>query len=213
VERAHGLPRAAGTAPPRREPRAVRRQGAVRPLPSAGMRASDLVERIPLVTKDTDAVEAARALAEHRLTGLVVADDGGLPVAVLAGTEVLRLVVPEYVLTNPALAHVYDEAGSDELVARLRERTVGQLLERRPDAARPLPVVNHDDTLIEIAALMCDDRITVVVVKDRGDGTYLGVVTLSRLAAALLTTLGEGGAGVQKRLDVDVLPADGSGTE
>lgn len=171
------------------------------------MRASDLVERIPLVTKDTDAVEAARALAEHRLTGLVVADADGRPVAVVPGTEVLRLVVPRYVLDNPALAHVYDEAGSDELVTRLRERTVGQLLALAPDAARPLPAVHHDDTLLEIAALMCDERVSVVVVTDRRDGSYLGVVTLSRLAAALLTTLGEGGAAVQRRLDVDVLPA------
>ena len=170
------------------------------------MRASDLVERIPLVTKDTDAVEAARALAEHRLTGLVVADAAGLPVAVLAGTEVLRLVVPEYVLTNPALAHVYDESGSDEVLAALRARTIGRLLDARPDAVRRIPAVNPDDTLIEIAALMCEERVTVVVVRDPRSGEYHGVVTLSRLAAALLTTLGEGGHGVQQRLEVDVLP-------
>lgn len=167
------------------------------------MRASDLVERIPLVHADTDAVEAARALAEHRLTGLVVADEAGRPVAVVSGPEVLRLVVPEYVLSNPALAHVYDEAGSDELVARLRERTVGRLLERRPEAARPLPAVNPDDTLIEIAALMCEERVPVVVVRDRETGEFHGVVTLSRLAAAILVTLGEADDGVTRRLDDD----------
>ncbi|MFN0282716.1 MAG: CBS domain-containing protein [Kineosporiaceae bacterium] len=175
------------------------------------MRAADLVERVPLVTAGTDAVTAARVLAEHRLTGLVVADDDGVPVAVLGGPDVLRLVVPEYVLTNPALAHVYDEEGSEEVVARLRERTLDDLLRSRPHAARPLPSVAPDDTLIEIASLMCEEQATIVIVRERHGGAFLGVVTLSRLAAALLTTLGEGTDAVQARLDVDVLPHDASG--
>jgi CBS domain-containing protein len=177
------------------------------------MRAADLVERVPLVTADTDAVAAARVLAEHRLTGLVVADDAGVPVAVLGGPDVLRLVVPEYVLSNPALAHVYDEAGSEEVVARLRERTLGDLLRSRPDAARPLPSVAPEDTLIEIASLMCEEHATIVIVRERHGGAYHGVVTLSRLAAAILTTLGEGGGAVQDRLDVDVLPPGTDSTD
>jgi CBS domain-containing protein len=177
------------------------------------MRAADLVERIPLVRADTDVVAAARVLAEHRLTALVVADDAGVPTAVIRGPDVLRLVVPEYVLSNPTLAHVYDEAGSEEVVARLRERTLRDLLESRPHAARPLSSVAPEDTLIEIAVLMCEESSTIVIVRDRGPGdrgqggAYRGVITLSRLAAAILTTLGEGGGAIQDRLDVDVLPS------
>ena len=36
------------------------------------MRAADLAEGFPVVTVDSDALDAARLLAEHRLPGIVV---------------------------------------------------------------------------------------------------------------------------------------------
>ena len=164
------------------------------------MRAADLAQHVPLVTRDTSAVDAARVLTE--LTelgggGLVVADDAGVPVALLAGTDLLRLVVPRYVLDDPRLAHVYDEAGAAELVSRLDGHRLGEILDGEDVATRKLPSVLPEDTLVEIAALMCGSRTPVVLVRDRA-GTYHGVVTLARLTAVMLelagATDGPGGA-------------------
>jgi CBS domain-containing protein len=163
------------------------------------MRAQDLAERLPLVTRDTDAVTASQVLAEHRLAGLVVADDRGLPVAVVSGTQILRLVVPHYVLDDPALAHVYDEAGSAEIVAHLREHKIGDLLDDGKVRPKPVPSVLPDDTLIEIATLMCSQGTPVVLVRSK-DGTYHGVITLSRLTAAILATIGASDEGVEQAL-------------
>jgi CBS domain-containing protein len=149
------------------------------------MRASDLARQLPFVTRDTDAETAAQILADHGAVGLVIADAGGTPQAVLPGTQALRLVVPPYVLSDPRLAHVYDEGGAAELLAQLSERTVGDLLEDEDVKLRPVPNVLPEDTLMEVAALMCRERTPVVLVRGR-DGAGHGVVTLADLMNAIL---------------------------
>jgi hypothetical protein len=47
------------------------------------MRAEDIAEDFPIVPIDSDAVEAARMIAEHSLPGLLVTDTSGKPYAVL----------------------------------------------------------------------------------------------------------------------------------
>ena len=41
----------------------------------ADMHAEDMAEDFPVVTIDTNALDAARMLAEHRLPGIIVTDD------------------------------------------------------------------------------------------------------------------------------------------
>jgi CBS domain-containing protein len=167
------------------------------------MQAEDLVEQVPLVRRETGALEAARIVAALRVGGIVVADDSGEPVAVIAGLDLLRLVVPPYVRENVALAHVYDEAGADEVCAGLREHTVGDLLD--DDGSRPakLPQVAPEDTLVEIATVMLRERVSVVVVRP-ARGAPSGVVTLARVLAAVLAAAGEAGPGVRETLARDL---------
>ncbi|MGH3525588.1 MAG: CBS domain-containing protein, partial [Mycobacterium sp.] len=54
------------------------------------MRAEDIAEDFPVVTVDSDALDAARMLAEHRLPGIVVTDASGKPYAVLPASQVVR---------------------------------------------------------------------------------------------------------------------------
>ena len=68
------------------------------------MLAARLARHYPTVTMDTDALEAARILADARLPGLIVLDDAGQPYTVLPGSQVLRFIVPSYVQDDPALA-------------------------------------------------------------------------------------------------------------
>jgi CBS domain-containing protein len=148
------------------------------------VRASDLAQPIPTVTRTTPALEAARLIAQHGLSGLVVADETGVPVAVIPGTQVLKLVVPRFVREDASLAHVYDEAGADEVCAVLRDKTVAALLDSDEIETRELPSVLPEDTLIEIAAVMIEAHSPLVVVRDRR-GTYSGAITFSATMAAI----------------------------
>ena len=79
------------------------------------MRAVDLAEQVPVSRRETTGAEAARVIAEIGRPGLVVADDQDVPIAVIPGSQLLTLVLPQYVRDEPNLSHAYDEQGADEL--------------------------------------------------------------------------------------------------
>jgi predicted transcriptional regulator len=135
-----------------------------------------MAEEFPVISLDSDAAEAARLLATHRLPGLIVTDERGKPVAILPGSQVVRFLVPMYVQDDPSLARVVDESLADRVADKLAGTTVRKLL---PDRAPELPVVNADDTMLEIAAVMARLRCPLVAVVD-GD-RVIGAITASRL--------------------------------
>jgi len=148
------------------------------------MRARDLATEVPTVTADTNALAAARLLSRERLPGLIVIDDARHPFTVLPGSQVLRYLVPQYVQDEPPLARAYDEKASDELCAKLTTSTVGDLLPAKPDLDE-LPVVDHDATTIEVAAVMARTHTPLVAVVD-DDGRLVGGVTVRQLLNRLL---------------------------
>jgi CBS domain-containing protein len=79
------------------------------------MRADDMQVSLPVVRRETTAVEAGRLIADSGLVGLVVANRQGVPAAIISAVDVLRLMVPGYLLDDVSLAGVFDEAGSGEL--------------------------------------------------------------------------------------------------
>lgn len=139
------------------------------------MRAAELAEPYPLVDLDSDALEAVRTMARDRRPGLVVTDRGR-PHSVIAGSQVVRFIVPDYVQADPSLARVVDEPAADRIAARLRGRTVRELLPAKPTR---LPSVEVDDTVLELAALMARERTPIVAVLRAGE--IVGVVTAARL--------------------------------
>jgi CBS domain-containing protein len=147
------------------------------------MHAEDMAEEFPVVTVETDALEAARTLAEHRLPGIVVTDAKGKPYAVLPASQVVRFIVPRYVQDDPALAGVLDEPDADRVADRLRGKKVRDVL---PEHLIDLPTANADDTIIEVAAMMARMRSPLIAVVK--DGALQGVITASRLLAAALRT-------------------------
>ena len=96
------------------------------------MRAEDLDEQFPIVTVDSDALDAARMIAEHHLPGLVVTDTSGKPHAVLLASEMLRFVLPRYVQDDLALAGVLGDAIADHATQNLAGKTVGDVLPKHP---------------------------------------------------------------------------------
>ncbi len=145
------------------------------------MLARDLAQPFPVVRPDTNALAAARLLAEHRLPGLIVVDEADRPQTVLPGSQVLRFLLPAYVQRDPSLARAYDERTADRLGARLAEHTVRELL---PRERATLPVVGGGATAVEVAAVMARLHSPVVAVLE--SDRLLGAITVSGLLTLLL---------------------------
>jgi CBS domain-containing protein len=145
------------------------------------MHAEQMTEDFPVVSIDSNALDAARMLAEHRLPGIVVVDASGKPYAVLPASQVVRFIVPQYVQDDPALAGVLDESMADRVSEKLASKTVRDVL---PEHLLNVPSAHADDTIIEVAALMARLRSPLIAVMK--DGEMHGVITASRLLAAAL---------------------------
>jgi CBS domain-containing protein len=145
------------------------------------MRAEDIAEDLPTMAIDTDAVEAARLIAEHSLPGLVVTDTSGKPYGVLPAFEVVRFILPRYVQDDLALAGVLGDSTPDEATRNLAGKTVGDLL---PDYLRNIPSAGARDTVIKVAAKLAELRSPLIAVTK--NGKLHGVITASRLLAAAL---------------------------
>jgi CBS domain-containing protein len=135
-----------------------------------------MAQEFPTTSLDSDALEAARLLASRHLPGLVVTDERGRPHSVLGASQVVRFLVPTYVQDDPSLAAVVDEPLADQVADKLVGSRVRSLLPTKPTH---LPVVEADDTLLEVAAVMASMRSPLVAVVD-GE-TILGVITAGRL--------------------------------
>lgn len=146
-----------------------------------GVRAEEITEEFPVVAVDSNALEAARLLAERRLPGIVVTDGSGRPQAVLPASQVVRFIVPGYIQDDPSLAGVLSEAMADRAAEKLSARTVRDML---PEHLPEVPVAGVDETVIEVASTMARLRSPLVAVVK--DGRLHGVITASRLLATAL---------------------------
>jgi CBS domain-containing protein len=147
-----------------------------------GVRAEELDEDFPVVNIDSNALEAVRLLAEHRLNGLVVVTNTSeAPYAVLPASQVVRFIVPPYVQEDPGLAGVLSESMADHAAEKLGNKTIRDVL---PKQRQHVPVADADDTIIEVAEVMARLRSPLVAVVK--DGRLHGVITASRLLAAAL---------------------------
>ncbi|HEY5839942.1 MAG TPA: CBS domain-containing protein [Mycobacterium sp.] len=140
------------------------------------MHAEQMAEDAPSVDLNSNALEAVQLLAEQRLPALVVTDLDGSPHSILPASQVVRFLVPSYVQDDPSLARVMNESMADRAGDKLGGKRVRDLL---PQERRELPAVNHDDTIIEVAAIMARLRCPLAAVIK--DGRMIGVISASRL--------------------------------
>lgn len=140
-----------------------------------------MAEDFPVVDVDSDVGQAARLLAESRLPGLVVTDRNCRPLCILPASEVVRFLVPSYVQDDPLLAGVIDESMADRVADGLGGKAVRDVL---PPKAPELAVVNGDDTIMEVAAVMARLHCPLAAVMS-GD-RLVGVITASRLLQVAL---------------------------
>ncbi|MFK0222314.1 CBS domain-containing protein [Streptomyces vinaceus] len=154
------------------------------------MPARDLAEPYPHVTTDGRAVDAVRMVAEWNLPALLVLDADGTPYAVVPGSQLVRQLVPEYVMEDPLLAAVIDERHADALAEDLAGKTVAEWLPRRTFKPQ---YVGPDAGTLQIAAVMARTHVPLVAVLEReGEGSRLvGVVSAARLMRHLLEVGGQ----------------------
>jgi CBS domain-containing protein len=101
-------------------------------------------------------------LAEHRLNGLVVVTNTSeTPYAILPASQVVRFIVPGYVQDDPRLAGVFTESMADHAAEKLGGKTIRDVL---PKQRLYVPVVDADDTIMEVAELMARVRSPLVAV-------------------------------------------------
>jgi CBS domain-containing protein len=82
---------------------------------------------------------------------------------------------------DPGLAGVFTESMADQAAEKLDGKTIRDLL---PKQRQYVPVVDADDTIIEVAELMARVRCPLVAVVKKK--RWHGVITASRLLAAAL---------------------------
>ncbi|WP_416956772.1 CBS domain-containing protein [Streptomyces sp. Agncl-13] len=149
------------------------------------MRARDLAVEYETVGVGDDAMDAARLMAEQRLPALLVVDEQGAPKAILPASQMVKILVPAYVVEDPTLAAVVDERHADRLCEALAGRKVRDCLSK---STPPPAVAAPDDTALEVAAQMAQVRspLVAVVEKDGAGVRLLGVITASHLLERLL---------------------------
>lgn len=154
------------------------------------MIARDLAEPYPHVTTDDPAVDAVRLLAEHDLAALLVLDSDGTPYAVVPGSQLVRQLVPEYVMEDLLLAAVIDDRYADGLTEDLAGKSVAEWIPRR--TFKPA-FVGPEAGALQIAALMARSHVPLVAVVDRDDDgrRLVGVVSAASLMRHLLDVGGK----------------------
>ncbi|WP_235206524.1 CBS domain-containing protein [Actinomadura welshii] len=140
------------------------------------------------MTRDDSIAHAIQVMALGRLPGLIVVDEAQRPEVVLPGTQVLRLAVPVAYQEDPALTRTVDEAHADVFWHEIRDRKVGDCLDKH--TPRPV-IVRSSATLLELATVMARQRSPLVAVVDDA-GLLTGAVILDRLLSALALSGPEG---------------------
>lgn len=141
------------------------------------MHAADVVTELPVVRLDDELLSAVRIVSRGGLPGLAVADEQGRLVAGISAVELLRLIMPRYLLNEPLLARVFDESQADRIAAALVDLPVRDVVD---GIEAPIPVVRSEATVVEVAEMMAERGCPLVLVREK-DGGILGIVTAQRL--------------------------------
>ena len=161
------------------------------------MRVSELAVSLPVVDRKTSAVSAAQIMARDSRASIVVADDDGRPIAVISAVDVLRVLLPRFVIDDVSLAAVYDEKGADEVWQDVPNYTMGELIDDHESRVIDIVEVGPEATLLEIAARMADARAVIAHVKGKPDSPTKFVTLPAVLDAVLHVGLGGRTGGAQ----------------
>ncbi|HEY9294141.1 MAG TPA: CBS domain-containing protein [Microlunatus sp.] len=153
------------------------------------MRAIDIQVEIPMIDRQRSVAEASRMLADRGKIGIVVAGQGGAPIGMITAFDVFRLALPDYLLDDSSLAATLDEQAIEELVAPLRDKTVAEVISDKAVQLRPVPEVDANATVLEIAAVLVAAGSMIAVIAGTA-GTGARFVTLPIVLETVLNVAG-----------------------
>src|SRR5690554_5960640 len=85
---------------------------------------------LPVVTRGTSVRDALEILSDARVRWLIVAEPDGIPRAMLSGMDILRSIVPDYLLGGPNLARVVDVDEAKDIVARQMAHPLSEIIDK-----------------------------------------------------------------------------------
>jgi CBS-domain-containing membrane protein len=145
------------------------------------VRARDLMGPVRMVRPEDPAGELVTAFQDPDVRAVAVVTELGELVGAMSDEDMLTAILPSYLLDDTSLAGVVAERAADTLHRRLEGKRVKDLVEA---TRRDHPLVSPDDTLIEVAVVMCRSSDPAVLVAD--EGKVLGVIPVEALLPALL---------------------------
>ncbi|WIB33247.1 MULTISPECIES: CBS domain-containing protein [unclassified Curtobacterium] len=149
------------------------------------MHARDIATPLTIVSRSTPALDAIRLIAERDLVGLVVAETDGHPSSVVSSVDVVRYLLPGYLLDDLSLTNTVGDVGLEDLRLGIKHRTIGDLVNDAEITVRSVLVVPDVAGPVEIAARMVDARTQVALV-EVADATEPVFVTLPGLLDAIV---------------------------
>lgn len=158
------------------------------------MQVSELAVTLPVVDREMSALAAAQIIARDSRASIVVADARGKPEAAISAIDVLRALMPKYVLEEVSLAAVFDEKGADEVWSEVPVQTIGELIDDEESRVLAILEVDADATLLEVAARMSQERAAIAVVKGAVGDVPKFVTLPAVLDAVLHIGFSDGGA-------------------
>ncbi|MFE5921410.1 CBS domain-containing protein [Streptomyces sp. NPDC056468] len=125
--------------------------------------------------------KVARLLADHRISGLPVVDEGDKVIGVISETDLMarQAVVPDPYEPERRFRLTGLTPSARRRVAKAKARTAGQLM------TEPPMTVHAEDTIVEAARIMAQRRVERLLVLDEED-RLVGIVTRRDLLQVFL---------------------------
>lgn len=148
---------------------------------------ADVMSRDPILVKpETPLKEAIQILAEKRISGLPVVDDGENLVGIISETDLMwqetGVEPPPYIMILDSVIYLQNPARYEQEIHKALGQTVGEVMSDRPISITP------EKSLREAAHLMHDKTISRLPVLD-DNGKVIGILTRGDIIRAMATEM------------------------
>ncbi|HIK55604.1 MAG TPA: CBS domain-containing protein [Synechococcales cyanobacterium M55_K2018_004] len=137
---------------------------------------ADVMSRDPIVVKpETPLQEAIKILAERRISGLPVVDDGGQLVGIVSETDLMwretGVTLPPYIMLLDSVIYLENPAKYERALHKALGQTVGEVMTKKN-----LLTIKPDKPLRDAAQLMHERSVHRLPVVD-DTGKVVGILT------------------------------------
>lgn len=137
---------------------------------------ADVMSRDPIVVKpETPLQEAIKILAERRISGLPVVDDGGQLVGIVSETDLMwretGVTLPPYIMLLDSVIYLENPAKYERALHKALGQTVGEVMTKKN-----LLTIRPDKPLRDAAQLMHERSVHRLPVVD-DTGKVVGILT------------------------------------